>query len=732
MTSTRRAPPMEIFQDPVTSSEQNGVVEVESALFAALRPVTDVSAAQNNILKPTMPSSNGISPSKAPRKSDAHVQIFTESNLFSIGIPPPDHPAFHTDSPTKKILPPKAPLNFKPTKSQCAPFFSTFQSTPSLDKENIYNPSLYSDSFTGYSDPTYGYKYPKKRALSDAMPLNDRSNKRSKAPESEPAGPMAPQVASSDLPDVTDMPIIEDDGNKPPYSYATLIGFAILRTTNRRLTLSQIYKWIMDNFAYYRQPDKGWQNSIRHNLSLNKAFVKQDRPKDDPGKGNYWVIAPGMEQQFLKDRPGRRNTTSDGAPFIQTIHSDIIRPSTATAPGDLPVQPDISLTVDSSKFPEEPEASLTNIPSDGTVSNSDPAIHDGIDIYGRLPDGSHPNGRNIRSSPPPLDIQSSPPTMTRPIRDGTPPPVPRFPSNSRSGGRNRKAVGFGDSGYFSSLDSSVTRANARPLQLTSEVDFERPNLKRGRAEEEIARIRSSSYDSPIKNRAMLHPTPTMAFSSSPDRPYGNSFDAAPTHTPLTPPIVFKKPAKPPLSVSPNTNLRNHRNRVRELVGSPDKSLSVFGNEHLDVSLFDSPQFNFCTVEGDSAADNDDPFSIFARDDYGYRESPVRSAKRPRLIRSATTSDALAAVTGTIKKPFFSPTACFPADNAFFQTYGDMFEAPSPCKAGPTSTPMFNDMVTFDNHSDEGSDDAGIDLSKGFAKIGEKQEDKRNSALHAHK
>ena len=68
-----------------------------------------------------------------------------------------------------------------------------------------------------------------------------------------PGSPTDPNATLS-----KDEAAVHQDG-KPRYSYATLITYAINSSPAKKMTLSEIYRWICDNFPYYKNAGIGWK-----------------------------------------------------------------------------------------------------------------------------------------------------------------------------------------------------------------------------------------------------------------------------------------------------------------------------------------------------------------------------------------------------------------------------------------------------------------------------------------
>eukprot|EP00794_Sanderia_malayensis_P017538 gene17538-19288_t len=135
-------------------------------------------------------------------------------------------------------------------------------------------------------------------------------------------------VSSSDHADDKEK---NNESIKPSQSYIALIAMAILSNAERKMVLSDIYKYIIENYPFYKTQDKSWRNSIRHNLSLNDCFIKAGRSMN--GKGNYWAIHPSNEEDFSKGDFRRRRTRRKvkRPAYPLGLYSELFSPYYATA-----------------------------------------------------------------------------------------------------------------------------------------------------------------------------------------------------------------------------------------------------------------------------------------------------------------------------------------------------------------------------------------------------------------
>lgn len=91
---------------------------------------------------------------------------------------------------------------------------------------------------------------------------------------------------------------------KPTCSYSNLITSCLRKfSTEKGMSLSEIYSGIRDLFPYYKYCPDGWQSSVRHNLSLNKSFCKVSKE----GKGWLW----GLDEAYIAERERQKKKQAE-------------------------------------------------------------------------------------------------------------------------------------------------------------------------------------------------------------------------------------------------------------------------------------------------------------------------------------------------------------------------------------------------------------------------------------
>ncbi|CAJ1065570.1 LOW QUALITY PROTEIN: forkhead box protein N1 [Xyrichtys novacula] len=89
---------------------------------------------------------------------------------------------------------------------------------------------------------------------------------------------------------------------KPVYSYSILIFMALRNSKTGSLPVSEIYSFMTEHFPYFKTAPDGWKNSVRHNLSLNKCFVKvENKNGNSSRKGCLWALNPAKVEKMQEE-----------------------------------------------------------------------------------------------------------------------------------------------------------------------------------------------------------------------------------------------------------------------------------------------------------------------------------------------------------------------------------------------------------------------------------------------
>ncbi|XP_065816296.1 forkhead box protein N1 isoform X2 [Labrus bergylta] len=143
--------------------------------------------------------------------------------------------------------------------------------------------------FLSQSFPNYSSSSPLQQVSSRLLTNNDQSNSSKYSLQSFSSQSHQESPTQSLFP-------------KPIYSYSILIFMSLRNSKTGSLPVSEIYSFMTEHFPYFKTAPDGWKNSVRHNLSLNKCFVKvENKNGNSSRKGCLWALNPAKVEKMQEE-----------------------------------------------------------------------------------------------------------------------------------------------------------------------------------------------------------------------------------------------------------------------------------------------------------------------------------------------------------------------------------------------------------------------------------------------